>query len=397
MQTHIPRPARTLIALAATSLGVAVAQGQEQSPYYIGVSQSVQYDNNVFRTSANQSTDTISRTGLTAGLDQRIGRQRVFADGDAEINRYRKNDSLDNKSYALRAGLDWETIETLSGSLRYSARNSLTDFGITEGTRVVSDQITQQFIASGRWGLPQSLSLDAGYEHRKLTYENVLLDGRNYSQDTVNVGIRRGTGRLTLGLGVRESRGSTPRYRVSPAPTEDELKRRDVDLTAAWAATGFSTFNARLSRTKETHSIATNAELSETTGALGWNYQLTGKLNLNSTLTRDTGTETTFLTTSPEGTTALPVDSNRLSTTLAVDARYTVTGKTSFSGNVRYRRGTRGDGGNERVTGYGLAIYYTPTRAVSLSCSVATEDRSAAGATGYRATLTGCAGDLTFR
>lgn len=256
--------------------------------------------------------------------------------------------------------------------------------------------MTQQFSATARYGLASYLSLDGGYEHRKLTYKNPVLSNRNYSQDAVNTGLRWIGSRLTLGIGVRATKGRTPEFDDTP-PFADELKRRDVDLFATWTPSGFSTLNARLSATKETHTLASNAELSETTGSLTWDYRATGKLSINANASRDTGTETTFIGTAPDGTTALPVDNSRLTTSAALSARYELTGKTFITGSINQRKGTLGNASKDSVKGYALRLNYLPTRTVSLNCSVARETRSIAGATAYSATITGCGGELSLR
>lgn len=386
------------VLVACILLSAFGAQAQEQRPpYRIGVSQSVSRDSNVFRTLDNEVSSTISSTGVVAGLNQNFGRQRVYANADAQINRYSNAETLNNKSYAITTGLDWETIETLSGTLRYSKHNSLTDLGTTGGVPVVSDQITDHFIANARYGLPSKASFDLGYEHRKLHYGNPALANRNYSQDVVSTALRWGIGgQMTIGVGGRATKGSTPEFTNVP-PYEDELKRRDIDLFANWSASGFSSLSARLSRTREKHTLAPNAATSETTGALSWTYLATGRVTLVTSVTRDTGTETTFMASTPSETDPLRVDNSRISTSYNLDARYALTGKTSLIGVVRHRRGTLVNTASETVNAYQLGWHYTATRVLSLNCTVARENRSVAGSRAYDSTLTGCSGDLTFQ
>lgn len=384
--------------LAVTcSLAATGAVAQERSPYYIGVSQAFTHDSNVYRTLDNEVSETISSTGVLFGVDQRFGRQRFFADASAQTNRYNSDDRLNNKSYAATAELDWETIGFLSGVLRFATRNSLADLGTTGGAASVSDQVTEEYNASVRYGLASFLALEAGYAHRRLDYKNPLLSNRNYSQDTVNAGVNWIVGtKLTLGVGARSTQGTTPEFAPTP-PRADELKRRDIDFTAAWRPSAFSTVNARISATRETRSLATIGELSETTGTLSWDYAPTSRLNFTTSLSRDTGTETTFLGTAPGGTTALQADRNRISNSLSLDARYTLTGKTSLRANVRQRDGSSSDSTDDTTRGYSLAVSYLPTRTISLSCNVMREQRRLAGATAYNATVTGCSGELTLR
>lgn len=369
---------------------------QERSPYYIGVSQAFTHDSNVYRTLDNEISETISSTGVLFGVDQRFGRQRFLADASAQTNRYNSDDRLDNKSYAASAELNWETIEFLSGVLKYTTRNSLADLGTTGGA-AAGDQVTEEYNASVRYGLASFLALEAGYAHRSLDYKNPLLSNRNYSQDTVNAGVNWIVGtKLTLGVGARSTKGETPEFAPTP-PRADELKRRDIDFSASWRPTGFSTVNARISATRETRSLATVGELSETTGTFSWDYAPTGRLNFTTSLGRDTGTETTFLGTAPGGTTALQADRNRISTSLSLDARYTLTGKTSLRANVRQRDGSTSDSTDDSTRSYSLTVSYLPTRTISLSCNVMREQRRVAGTTAYNATVTGCSGELSLR
>lgn len=393
--THPRGAALKLVAsigcLAATTS--AFAQAQEESPYYIGISQGFTHDSNVNRSRPGAETsDVYSSTGVLGGVNLRFGRQRVFADAQAEVHRYNDVSGLNNKSYSVLGGLDWETIETLSGTLRYNARNNLNNFIAPDGSTFLSDQRTQQATASARYGLASNLSVDLGYEHRTLEIQSAT--GRDYTQDMVSTGLRWAVGgKLTLGAGVRVTRGEQ-----DAVPTTDEIKRRDIDLTAIWNTGGFSTFNARLSATKETHSLGSNADLSETTGALSWSYRPTGRLSMTASATRDTGKETTFSTTAGgEGGDALPVDNTRLGTTFAVDAQYELTGKISLNGNVRQRKGTLSNSQSEAVKGYGLGLSYLPTRSLALRCSVSREDRTVASATAYEVTITGCTGEVTLR
>ncbi|WOB07263.1 hypothetical protein [Piscinibacter gummiphilus] len=394
---RIDRGAIFRLAISIGCLAVVTPAGAQTttdaSPYYIGASLGYTHDSNVNRTRpGSEVADSYLSYGVLGGVNLRFGRQRVFADVDAQVNRYQEISGLNNKSYAVTGGLDWETIETLSGTLRYIARNNLATFSTGAGGIFVSDQQSQQFAATARYGLPSQVTLDIGYDHRLL--EVASASDRDFTQDTVSAGVRWAVGgKLTLGAGVRASRGEQQTVPV------DETRRRDIDLTATYATGSFSTFNARLSATKETHSLATATDISETTGALSWSYRPTGRFSFNLSATRDTGRESTFSTaTAGDGSTdGVAVDSTRLGTTFALDGQYELTGKISLNGNLRQRKGTLGSSGSETFRGYGVGFSYLPTRSVALRCSVGREDRSIGGTTAYEVTITGCTGELTFR
>lgn len=391
-RARVALPLAAALALAATA-----ATAQERSPYYIGISQAFSYDSNIFRTASNEISETISSTGVLAGFDQPLGRQRAYADVSAQVNRYRSADHLDNKSYGVTAGLDWQTVQFLSGSLRFATRNSLADFGTLEGGLTPSDQTTRQLLASARYGFTSRLSFDASYENRSLKYRSDAYANRNYTQDTIGAGfVFGGTGRLTFGIAARGTRGTTPQYQPTP-PYEDELDRRDIDLTARWAPSGLSMLSLRVSSTKETHTLATNAEVSAITGALAWEYQPTAKIDFRLMLSRDTGTETTFSMTAPSGSAPLRVDNSRLSNMGEVSLRYAMTSKIALGTEARYRRGTSQAGGRETLSAYGANLSYNPTRSSTLSCTVLQERRDAQASAGYSALTGACSAQLTLR
>jgi hypothetical protein len=109
--------------------------GAQSSPYYLGISQAVNVDSNMLR-AANGATlsdgfsrsDTVYSTALQAGLDQPIGRQRVYGSLALRSTRYQHNDTFNNEGYNANVGLNWETVERLSGTLSASANRSLASF-----------------------------------------------------------------------------------------------------------------------------------------------------------------------------------------------------------------------------------------------------------------------------
>ncbi|MBC7716927.1 MAG: hypothetical protein H7143_08330, partial [Pseudorhodobacter sp.] len=114
LRAHALTPLALLLTVAAAH-PTASAQASDPNPYSIGVSQSFTRDSNVGRTggSATSSSDTISSTGLNAGLNQPFGRQRLRVDASVSSNRYATNSNQNNTGYGLNAVLELSTIERL--------------------------------------------------------------------------------------------------------------------------------------------------------------------------------------------------------------------------------------------------------------------------------------------
>ena len=394
--------ARWLLASLALGSATCVQAQEERSPYYIGVTQSFTHDSNVFRTASGQIADTTSGTGLIAGIDQQISRQRLYADGTVQVNRHRNVDQLNNTSYSLKAGLDWSTVEFLSGTLRYTTARNQANFGVVgvpaaTGTNL---ETTQQFLASARYGLTSDLAFDVSAEHRSLKYSDEASANRNYTQNIGGAGLRWGKPSIfTFGIGGRLTKGTTPDYQPTD-PKEDKLTRKDLDFTADWVPTGFSTLHARVSVTKETHTVATASDVDGQTGALEWAYKPTGKLSFSTTLSRDTGTETTFSIPSGDGSTAKRVDDNRITNTVLVAVKYELTSKISTGLNARQSKGKGGaTTGDDKVNTYGLTATYEATRNFTLGCNYSHESRSTSGVgvDSYTVNLVGCTAQLALK
>lgn len=405
------RPLPLALGLA---LGLALAQGawaqDAASPYYVGVSQAFTHDNNVFRRADNGTlpviADTTSSTGVLAGIDQPFGRQRFYANGTAATNRHRNQEQLDNTSYGLTAGLDWSTIERLSGNVHLTTNQSLANYGDVNATATTEKNLqkSRQYGATVRYGVASALGIEAGVDHGAIDY-TVADDLRTVRQNGANLGVRwGGGGPLSVLVSGHTSRSTYPTVQITPTTTaEDKVDRRDLSTTVTYAPTGISTFTGNINLAHETHSLVGRQNFSGVTGGVSWDYRLTGKFSMRASLNRDTGTATTFVPTLVPGPVGGPilgtiellrVDANRLSTTAALDAGYEVTSKISMNANMRRLNSSAASGsGSDTLTSYALGVHYLPTRTLTLGCNVSHEGRSGV----YSANTYGCNAELSFR
>ncbi len=386
-------PLRSLaVAAALVATGLVVA---ENSPYYVGVSQSFGHESNLLRLNDGVSApagysraDTVSSTALLAGIDQPWGRQRLRGDLALRMNRYSENDIFNNQSYNANLALDWATVNRLSGTLSTNLNRSLSSFNRQEQDflRVKNFEDTRTVDASFQLGMVTQYSLLASFGHREVV--NSLpepgVQARNFRQDTASLGLRwQPSNLITLGVGLRASQGRYPKFLEQPGGgfLADEYTRTDFDLTADYRPTGLSTLSARLSSGRSEYDRATQRDFSGFTGSLNWTWQATGKVRFNTNLSRDTGQESTIGNAlSGSG----PADYSRVNTALRVGADWAVTGKLSANASVSARQRdlvtslpTQGSildaSGKEKFTSFSVGARWAPTRSSLVGCNANTD------------------------
>lgn len=409
-------------ALALALMGTAGLACAETSPYYLGISQGFSHDSNVYRVSDGlqlpaglSKGDTISTTSLLGGIDQPIGRQRLFGTAALRTNRFRDNDSLNNQSYSANLGVDWATINHLSGSLSATATRNLARFNPDNGVPTVLDkniERTEQVDGKVRLGVVTRWTAESLFGWRKVGYSAEQFSTREFSQSFVSGGLRyAASSGLDLGAALRRTEGKFQHFfrQADGSFLADRYKRNDLDLTTNWIPTGASTISARLSFSKVDHSEAQRRDFSGATGSVRWQWKPTGKLTLNTSLSRDTGEEITFIDTANEGVSAS--DSfTRATTFLRVTADYAVTAKIALNlGGSTARRSlvdTFSFGsinlpreGHDTTNTFNFGARWTPTRSLQLNCDVTRNHRNADGLLSdtFSITVYGCSGQFVLQ
>nr|WP_316643933.1 hypothetical protein [uncultured Roseateles sp.] len=374
-------PLAALLALMCAG-PVALA---ETTPYYIGASQSFTHESNIYRLSGNSpiNSDTVSGTSLLAGIDQTFGRQRAFADASVNANRYSNNKTLNNTGYSLNGGLDWATIERLSGRISFGANRNMAQFNPGGDSPVLTKkniQTNKQASATVRYGLVGKYSLEGSLSHRQVAYSAVEYNRFEYRQNSGSLGlVYRPSGALSLGAALRHTTGSYPKARVSTSGfVEDTYKRNDLDLTSNWTVSGASSIAARLSYGKQEYASFNTRDFSGATGSVTWYWTPGPRLQIKTSLTRDTGQDTSFLTFGSNN--FITSDYSRLTTELQSSATYELSAKIFIDASVRWAdRSLTGIGnqvGNDTNKGLSLGGRWLATRSTQVGCQLSHDSRS---------------------
>lgn len=394
---------RLAAALATLAAGAAMAQS---SPYYLGVAQSLGYESNLYRVGDGQEaqlaqaglskSDTVSGTSLVAGVDQAIGRQRVYGSANLRANRYANNKTLDNQSYGLNLALDWATVGRLSGTLSAAADQNLAQFNNRTGVGTVETkrnlQRTDQMDARVRLGVVTRYTLEATLSHRRRSYSAAEYAQEEYRQNSGSLGLRwQPSSALALGAALRVTQSSYPHFYLNvPGATalDDRFSRQDLDLSADWRPTGSSQLVARLSPTRTRYDRNAVRDFSGLTGSARWGWQATGKLKLTTLLSRDSGQSADAVNLGIFGNGV--VDYSRTTSALKFSGAYDLSAKVGLTASAGYahraledtlRVGTlaRPTAGSDNTTTLALGGRWAPLRSVQLGCDLSAERRTTRG------------------
>lgn len=399
------RSRRPTVALASCCVSVlavvsGAAQGQT-SPYYIGLSLSRGHESNVLQLADGvdpapgfERADNVTATSLLAGFDQRISRQRVYGSLSLRSNRYTHNTALNNLAYSASAGIDWATVERVSGSLRVSGDRSLSlydeQLGVLAGKNLVTSRALNGSLSVG---VVTQYSLELAGGHRDVAYslDNPVVRSREFKQDNGSLGLRwrpGGLGSVTLSLS--STRGVYPKFSTTASGEDlaDRFKRTSVDLSLSMQPTGASSIDARISNGRTRFDLNQERDFSGTTGIVSWSWQATGKVKTNVFFTRETGQDSYAVL----QFNILPatLDYSRVISAAGLKVDHDLTAKVALTASYGvYRRSlvatTIGPlpqaprNGRDSTANLSLGVRWTPWRSTLLGCNAASSRRQASG------------------
>jgi hypothetical protein len=384
------RLARPLLLALGLSAAAALAQ---TNPYYLGVNQAISYNTNPTRELDEFAQGSWwSTTSVIGGFDQTYGRQRFYANGNVGANIYGQLDQLDNTSYGVTAGWDWETIERLSGTVFASYNEGLANYGGFNQAnllRVVKvTQATTLADARVKYGLASLIAADLrlAYSSNRYSSEDrvaeTLFYPRNLEQGSITARVHKQFGgQIVLGSGLAYTRGDY-------FSVDRRFDRYDVFLFGNWEPTGLSTISGRLAYSWWDYTGANPYEQSGLTGWIQWRYTPTGKLTFDTLLSYDT-LANSGLTDVGGGVPGGQGDTNRLTAGLQFTATYAVTGKTSLNASLQFF--SRNEDflinpppglpplaveARDRVTNLNLGATWLPARNWQVNCNLTLNTRN---------------------
>lgn len=301
MKTYLGTGKGALLAIACCACG-SVAQADAGDVFNISVSQTLTYDDNLFRLPAgvNPSTgggstsraDTISHTGLRLAADKPVGRQVLHAAIGMTNVRYDRHRQLDGELTNYNASWDWTLGHLWTGAFSWSSAQTIpgfSDYRAPVRDIVTTDAATARAVL--RFHPDWRLTFGAGSSQASHSASvNALGDSRVNSAET---GLRYvpGTGK-EFGLRLRRAEGSYPnRQQVGASLVDNGYREDGIDFDTAWQVSGASQLQGTIGQTRRSHNDVPGRDFSGTTGRLNWNWQPTGQTNLGFGARREVGAQ----------------------------------------------------------------------------------------------------------
>jgi hypothetical protein len=394
-------------ACLAAHLPLAAQQADTtKRPWHVALSQEVDHRTNALNAAGGgESSDTVWTTTLSGGVNVPFGRQRAYANGSVSHTRYTDIDGLNGQGYHLGAGLDWATVGNLSGNVQANAGRRQADFNTGVSTLTLkNDETYNELNARALLGGVGLLGIEASLGYRRVDFSAREFAAREYVQNSASAGvIYRPSSALSLGTGlsVQYSDYDVPAFGQT---VPDTSTRRDLYVTAQWAATGASNLGTRLNFGKTDYQRATADDFSGVTGSVYWQWRPTGRTSLTTALSRETGQESGFqrLTTG-DRTRLTATDFSRVTNLFSVNADYDLTGKIILSGSVGHAQRSLVDSltkgkGKDNTTTTKLGARWLATRIITVGCNIGHETRSASGfgSYDYSSSNFGCLGQVAL-
>ena len=396
---------RLLAALMACSaLGTAAAQSSPR-PWTLSAGQNWTHESNVLNSPpGSEQSDTVSTTTLSGGLDLTLGRQRAYANASFNHQNFRHLSARNNDGYALAAGLNGSTVGHLSGSLKFNANRRQADFNVGGVTPLSISNIerSEEFAFNLGLGEVGLLGLDLGAGQRKVSFSAPEFVSRAYAQDSARLSLAvrpSGIWLLSLGLG-----GDRTRF-VAPAPGQsraENSRREDAFVAAMWLPSGLSTLSLRLASSRVQYERAAASNFEGLTGSLAWNWKPTGRLTLNSYLTRESGQESGFLRLNGSNSVSA-TDFSQLSNTQGLRATFDASGKVAVSAALAWAQRDFVDGAtaassSDKTQSLTVGARWAASRTFAMTCSATRDERtgSSVNLPSYSGSRFGCTGQLSL-
>jgi len=292
------------LALLSTPLSHSALAAEPEDTLNFVFGADVKYEDNLFRVDEDAALGDASKHDIvhayTAGikLDKQYSLQRFQLEGTVSENKYQENDFLDWTGFNYRAAWLWSLTPRITGRLLASQNETLNNFGDFRRVDPNAPNVTRDL---------RSIQTN---ERREFTADILLWGGWHVVGGATQVESRNSVSFNEVGDFTQDSAEFGGRY-VFPSGTEITLVRREAtgdykgrvvdnirvldtgydqsetEAKLDWRVTGKSHITARVGYTDREHDNFNERDYDGLTGLLAWRWTPTGKLLLNTALSRN--------------------------------------------------------------------------------------------------------------
>ena len=368
---------RCLALAGATLCAMPTVWAAEGDSFTLSLSQSFQYDDNIYRLSdgvqpfgSEPRGDRVGLTGLRAAFDRRYSLQQIHASADVTRVRFDHWDRLDYETTGARAIWDWALGKRWSGRLRASQDETARDFadtGATGSETSISRQRTLTADANYWWH--PDWSAGAGVERFSNRYSDPASGASEYDADIVEARfIYRPRSGNQIALVGRFTDGDYPN-RQAGVVADDGFRQTDWRLRGHWQATGHSLITGYLGLSRRRHPNLTARDYTGPTARLEYTLTVSQKLSVTAIARREIGAREDL------------VDNFVVTRALSLAPAWQPLHRIGVQGRLEWRkRDFRGDPGliagtfparDDVSRNANLSVVYTPVDPLRLSVSYA--------------------------
>lgn len=267
----------------------SIALADEFDPVQFNASVNKTWDNNLFRSSNNESSDQVMTYTAGIKLDKKYSQQRFIANVNYLDYKYQTNDFLDFDTINYDAMWQWTLTPALTGTLSSTKKKSLTGFADyrTLAQNILTSE-SNQFRAE--YSPHKVWALIAGVTQIKSTNSQVFNAVAGYDFKAFDYGVRYNFASGSTMSFLGHSRSGDVQREISPAALLDTgYSENEFEWDLVFKDTGRSNLSTKLAYLNREYDHFSTRDYNAWLGYIRYDVLLTGKIKANAELARTIG------------------------------------------------------------------------------------------------------------
>jgi hypothetical protein len=202
-------------------------------------------------------------------------RQRLYSTLEGRYFQYDHFGELSHYEYLAKAGLDWKLFSAFDGTVLGSFERYMASFANRDTQTALAIDLERHGIGKFNFHISPEWRLETSVDYHDLDAPVQGFPNYGLTETTGLVALKYlGFSNLTYGISADYIDG-----KFRNAPLVGTYNQNDVDLTAAYAATGLSTFDGSVGHTQRDQGL-NQGNISAITGELGYSRRISGKTSI---------------------------------------------------------------------------------------------------------------------